>query len=62
MTPRARRRQWIGLIILGLAVTAGCNPLSTVAYFMTLGGDPKVEPPCPLTRKDKKNEKSDGEE
>lgn len=54
MAPIARRRQWIGLIVLGLIATAGCNPLSTMAYFMTLTGNPQVPAECPLTRNDKK--------
>jgi hypothetical protein len=57
MTPLARRRQWIALIILGLVATAGCDPLSSMAYLLTLSGDPKVEGQCHLTREDKKPSK-----
>jgi hypothetical protein len=58
MVPFTRRQlQWLGLIVVGLAVTAGCNPLSTIAYFVSLSGDPKVEAQCHLTREDKKPSK-----
>lgn len=54
MASCARWRHWIGLIVLALIATAGCNPLSTMAYFLALSGDPKVPAQCHLTREDKK--------
>jgi hypothetical protein len=54
---RSRRRQLVGLILLALGGTIGCNPLSTLAYFLTLNNDPKVEPPCRLKKDNKKNAK-----
>jgi hypothetical protein len=54
MAPLSRRRQWLGLIIVALVATAGCDPLSSIAYLFTLSGDPKVEGQCHLTREDKK--------
>src|SRR5262249_40944142 len=42
-----RRWRWVGVIVLLVVLTAGCNPL-TLPFFVLCGLDPTIPPPLPL--------------